>query len=92
MLAFDPFLSHLIAQGLLLPILTYGADLYTPNSHALRAMSSFWHRFQRWTTNARFSTAISILSREACHPPITSYCRYKGRLAALRVACAPPNK
>jgi len=32
----------------------------------------------------------SILAREACLPPIVSYCRYQRRLAALRVACAPP--
>jgi len=85
-----PFLCHCIANGLLLPILTYGADLLTPNASALRSMNSFWHRVQRWTTNAFFSTPTSILSREACLPPVTSYCRYRRRLAALRVACAPP--
>jgi len=50
----------------------------------------FWHRVQRWTTNNFFSTPTSILAREACLPPIVSYCRYRRRLAALRVACAPP--
>jgi len=39
-----PFLYHRIANGLLLPILTYGADLLTPNSSALRGMKSLWHR------------------------------------------------
>ena len=85
-----PFLCHRIANGLLLPILTYRADLLTPNSSALRGMDSFWHRVQRWTTNNFFSTPTSILSREACLPPVVSYCRYRRRLAALRVACAPP--
>jgi len=84
-----PFLCHRIANGLLLPILTYGADLLTPNYAALRGMNGFWHRVQRWTTNNFFSTPTSILSRQACLPPIVSYCRYKRRLAALRVACAP---
>jgi len=84
-----PFLCHRIANGLLLPILTYGADLLTPNSSALRSMDSFWHRVQRWTTNTFFSTPTSILSREACLPPVASYCRYRRPLAALRVACAP---
>jgi len=86
-----PFVCHRIANGLLLPILTYGAYRLTPNYAALRDMNSFWHRVQRWTTNNLFSTPTSILSREACLPPIFSYCRYKRRLAALRVACAPPN-
>jgi len=85
-----PFLCHRIAIGLLCPILTYGADLPTPTYTALRGMNSFWHRVQRWTTNNFFSTPTSILAREACLPPIVSYCRYRRRLAALRVACAPP--
>ena len=38
-----PFLCHRIANGLLLPILTYWADLLTPNSSALRGMNSSWH-------------------------------------------------
>ena len=85
-----PLLCYRIANSLLLPILTYGADLLTPNSSALRSMDSFWHRVQRWTTNNFFSTPTSILSRKACLPPVISYCRYRRRLAALRVACAPP--
>jgi len=84
-----PFLCHHIANGLFLPILTYGADLLTLNSPALRGMNSFWHRVQRWTTNNFCSTPPSILYREACLPPVVSYCRYRRRLAALRVACAP---
>jgi len=85
-----PFLCHRVANGLLFPIVKYGADLLTPNSSALRSMDSFWHRVQYWTTNNFFSTPTSILSREACLPPVISYCRYRRRLAALRVACAPP--
>jgi len=64
-----PFLCHRIASGLLLPILTYGADLLTTNYAALSGINCFWHRVQRWTTNNFFSTPISILSREACPPP-----------------------
>jgi len=85
-----PFLCHRIATGLLCPILTYGADLLTPTYTALRGMNSFWHRVQRGTTNNFYSTPTSILGREACLPPIVSYCKYRRRLAALRVACAPP--
>jgi len=86
-----PFLCHRIANGLLLPILTYGANLLTPNYPALRGINSLWHRVQRWSTNNFFSTPTSILSREACLPPIVSYRRYRRGLAARRVACAPPN-
>ena len=37
----SPFLCHHISHGLLLPILTYEADLLTPNIYALRGMNSF---------------------------------------------------
>jgi len=84
----QPFLCHRIASGLLLPILTYGSDLLTPRYTALRGINSFWHRVQRWTTNNCISTPIPILARETCLPPIISCCRYRRRLAALRVACA----
>jgi len=85
-----PFLCHSIATGLLCPILTYGADLLTPKSTALRGMNNIWHRVQRWTTNSFFSTPTSILAREAGLPPIITNCRYRRRLSALRVTCAPP--
>jgi len=85
-----PFLRHSIANGLLLPIPTYGADHLTSNYNALTGMDSFWHRVQRWTTTNFFSTPTSILSRESCLPPIVSYCGSRRRLGAFRVACAPP--
>jgi len=86
-----PFLCHRIANNLLLPILPYRADLLTPNYAALSCIKGFWHRVQRWTTNNFFSTPTSILSREACLLPLVTYCRYKRRLAALRISCASPN-
>jgi len=86
-----PFICQRITNGLLLSILTYGADLLTPNYAVLRGMNSFCHRVLRWTTNNFFSTPTSLLSREACLPPIAPYCKYMRRRAALTVACAPPN-
>ena len=86
-----PFLNHRIAQGLLLLILTYGADLFTPNTHSLAKMNAFWHLVCRWVTNCFFSTPTSILTQEASLPPIGTYCNYRRPLAALRIACAPPS-
>ena len=54
-------------------------------------MNSFWHRVCRWVTNSFYSTPTIILIREACLPPIDVYCRHRRRLAALRIACAPPT-
>jgi len=85
-----PFLCHHLAQGLLLPIHTYGPYLFTPKSNALRGMHSFWHMVQRWTTNPFFLTPTSILFWEACLPhPIFSYCKYKKAPIHPRVPCAP---
>ena len=86
-----PFLAHRVAMGLFLPILTYRADLLVPNHHTTQSMNSFWHRVCRWVTNNFYSTPTSILTREACLPPINAYCRHRRRLAALRIACAPPT-
>jgi len=66
-----PFLCHPITQGLLLPILSYGTRLFTPNSGALRGMNSFWPRVQRWTTNGFYSTPTSILSGKFVLPSLS---------------------
>lgn len=79
----------MIAPGLLLPILTYWADLLTPNTRTLRGMHSFWHRVQRWSTNAFYSSPTTILSQEVCLPPVAFYGMYKRCLAANRIAYAP---
>ena len=86
-----PFLAHRVAMGLFLPILTYRADLLVPNHRTTLSMNSFWHRVCRWVTNSFYSTPTSILTREACLPPIDVYCRHRRRLAAPRIACAPPT-
>ena len=86
-----PFLAHRVAMGLFLPILTYGADLLVPNHCTTQAMNSFWHRVCQWVTNNFYSTPTSFLTREACLPPIDTYCRHRRRLAALPIACAPPT-
>ena len=78
-------------MGLLLPILTYGADLLVPNHRTTQSMNSFWHRVCRGVTNNFYATPTSILTHEACLPPIDTYCRHRRRLAALRIACASPT-
>ena len=86
-----PFLAHRVAMGLFLPILTYGADLLVPNHRTTTSMNSFWHKVCQWVTNNFYSTPTSIITREACLPPIEAYCRHRRRLAALRIACTPPT-
>ena len=65
-----PFLAHQVAMGLFLPILTYGADLLVPNHRTSLSMNSVWQRLCRWVTKNFYSTPTSILTREACLPPI----------------------
>ena len=86
-----PFLAHRVAIGLFLPILTYGTERLVPNHRTTQSMNSFWHRVCRWVINNFYSTPISILTWEACLPPIDAYGRHRRQLAALRIACAPPT-
>ena len=86
-----PFLAHRIAQGLLLPIATYGAYFLTPNTRSLTALNSFWHSVCRWVTNNFYSTPTSILPREVCLPLMASYSKYRRDLAAIHIACASPT-
>ena len=86
-----PFLTYRIAQGLLLPIATYGANFLISNTRSLNALNSFWHSVCWWVTNNFYSTPTSILLREAFLASIDSYCKYRRDLAAIRIACAPPT-
>jgi len=86
-----PFLCHKLASSLLFPILSYGADVFTPTAHMIRKLSVFWHKVQRWTTNCFMSTPTDILAIEACLPPLGLLIAYKRRLANLRILCSPPE-
>ena len=86
-----PFLCHRLASSLLIPILSYGADVFMPTIHMIRKLSVFWHKVQRWTTNCFISTPTDILAIEACLPPLELLLAYKRRLANLRIMCSPPE-
>jgi len=86
-----PFLCHRLASSLLFPILSYGADVFTPTAHMIRKLSVFWHKVQRWTTNCFMSTPTDILAIEACLPALGLLIAYKRRLAHLRILCSPPE-
>jgi len=74
--------------GAILPILTYGCDLFIPDAGTLKKLASFWHRVLRWTTNCFYNTTRGALDREASLPPISSICKHRRRSAALRLVCA----
>ena len=78
-----------LVVGTILPILTYGCDLFTPDTTSLKKLDSFCHGVLRWTTNCFHTTAHGALYREASLPPISSICRHRHRSAALRLVCAP---
>src|SRR5207237_6311060 len=46
-----PYLNRRLAIGLLLPILTYGCDLFSPNMSMQNKMTVFWNRVMRCITN-----------------------------------------
>jgi len=75
--------------GAILPILTYGCELFVPDASTLRKLNSFWHVVLRWTTHCFYTTALGALYREASLPPISSICKHRRRSAAIRVVSAP---
>jgi len=48
--------------GAILPLLTYGCDLFVPDTATLKKLYSFWHVVLRWTTNCFYTTALGALS------------------------------
>src|SRR5437879_8830487 len=78
-------------MGLLLPILTYGCDLFSPNMTMQDKLTVFWNKVMRWIINYFSSTPVPILTCEACLPPLFSLLPHRRRMAALRLACAPPE-
>jgi len=85
------YLCHRIATSLVVPILLYGADLFTPSAGAMARFNTFWHKVERWTTNGFSATPTAILAVESCLPLVALLISQRQRLAALRVVCSPPE-
>ena len=85
-----PHMNRRLASGLILPILTYGADLLVPNPAMLGKMTILWNRVLRWVTNCFLSTTVSVLPCEACLPPLDSLLPHKCKMAAFPMACSSP--
>ena len=75
--------------GAILPILTYGNDLFTPDAGTLRKLDVFWHKVLRWMTNSFRNTPIGALYSEASLPPMAALLKHRRRQAALRLVCSP---
>jgi len=75
--------------GPILPILTYGCDLFIPDTITLKKLNSFLHGVLQWRTNCFYTTVCSALYREASPPPIFSICKHRLWSAALPLVCAP---
>jgi len=73
----------------ILPILTYGCDLFIPDTTTLKKLSSLWHGVLWWTTNCFYTTPRGALYREASLPPISSICKHRRWSATLRLVWAP---
>src|SRR5207237_4567793 len=84
----SPYMCRRLAAGLILPILTYGADLFIPTKATLDKLSVFWNKVLRWVTNCFSSTIVTVLPCEACLPPLQPLLPHKRKMAALRVACS----
>ena len=65
------------------PILSYGADLFTPTKGLLNKMEVHWRQVQGWVTNCFRSTPVPSLSAESCLTPLSVLLLHKRRMAAL---------
>src|SRR5437899_6161237 len=54
-------------------------------------MTVFWNKVLRWITTCFSSTLVLMLACEACIPLLFSLLPHRRRMAALRLACAPPE-
>ena len=73
------------------PILSYGADLFTPTKGLLNKMEVLWRQVQRWVTSCFRSTPVPILAAELCLSPLTVLLPYKRLMAALRLISSPTH-
>ena len=87
----SPHLCHRLAYCLMFPILSYGADLFTPTKGLLNKMEVHWRQVQRWVTNCFRSTPVPILAAESCLPPLTVLLPHKRRMVALRLISSPTS-
>ena len=87
----SPHLCHRLTYCLMFPILSYGADLFTPTKGLLNMMEVHWRQVQRWVTNCFRSTPVPILTAESCLPPLSVLLQYKRRMAALRLISSPTS-
>jgi len=85
-----PHMNRRLATGLILPILTYGADLFAPHASSLGEMTVLWNNVLRWVTNCFYSKAVSICPCKAFLPPLDSHLPHKRKMAAFRMACSSP--
>ena len=67
------------------PILSYGADLFTPTKGLFNKMDVHW----RQVTNCFHSTPVSILAAELCLLPLLVLLTHKRQMVALRLISSP---
>ena len=85
----NPLRAHRLAQSLILPVLSYGADLFVPNNAMTHKLNVFWHKVQRWVTNCFSSTPVNMLAVESALPPAGLLLAHKRLQAAVTLACTP---
>ena len=85
----SPHLCHRLAYCLMFPIVSYGADLFTPTKGLLNKREVHWRQVQRWVTNCFRSTPVPILTAESSLPPLTVLLPHKRGMAALSLISSP---
>lgn len=78
-----------LVHSLLLPAISYGADLFVPNGAMAYRLDVLWYKALRWATNCFSSIPVMIPVAEVTIPPLPVLFRHKRRTAAMVMACTP---
>ena len=79
-----------LLSGLILPIITYGTDLFAPYSSPLDKRAILRNKLRRLVTNCFYSMPVSILPCVACLPSLDSLLLHRRTMATFRIACSSP--
>lgn len=79
-----------LLSGLILPIITYGTDLFAPCSSLLDKRAILRNKLRRLVTNCFYSMPVSMLPCVACLPSLDSLLLHRRTMATFSIACSSP--
>jgi len=87
----NPYGARRLAEGIILPTLLYGAEIFDLTVTMIGKMQTFWNRVLQWITNSFYATNTTVVSAEACLAPIKLYAKQAREMTAVRITTAVPK-